>query len=301
MQFNRLLLFMKLLVITQKVDKQASDLGFFHSWLLEFYRQVGQFTVICLQKGENTLPFDIKVLSLGKESGRSKIKYIKNFYKYIWQERKNYDVVFVHMNEEYVLLGGLLWKLLGKPVGLWRNHSKGTFFTRLAVYLSDMVFCTSLESYTSRFKKTKVMPTGINTEKFVLAKEPERLSRSVLSIGRISPVKNIDVFIKALLLLDKEEFNFTANIVGDADEDSEEYYKNLLFMTEPLIKKGKVVFKPAVSNTKTPEVYYSHELFVNMTISGSLDKTIFSAMYCRDLVLMCNTFLKDILPDEFIF
>jgi len=61
------------------------------------------------------------------------------------------------------------------------------------------------------------------------------------------------------------------------------------------------VFKPAVSNTKTPEVYYSHELFVNMTISGSLDKTIFSAMYCRDLVLMCNTFLKDILPDEFIF
>jgi hypothetical protein len=31
---------------------------------------------------------------------------------------------FVHMNQEYVLLGGLIWKLLGKKLVLWRHRTQ---------------------------------------------------------------------------------------------------------------------------------------------------------------------------------
>src|SRR3989338_3997811 len=96
---------MKLLIITQKVDKNDPILGFFHRWLEEFAKNVEKLTVICLGKGEYDLPENVRVLSLGKESGHSKIKYLRRFYKYIWMERKNYDAVFVHMNPEYVILG----------------------------------------------------------------------------------------------------------------------------------------------------------------------------------------------------
>src|SRR5581483_12297211 len=90
---------MKLLILTQKVDKNDPVLGFFHGWLREFANHFEFITVIALGVGEYELPQNVRVLSLGKESGVSKLKYLSRFYKYIWQERKNYEKVFVHMNQ----------------------------------------------------------------------------------------------------------------------------------------------------------------------------------------------------------
>ena len=90
---------MRLLIITQKVDKNDDILGFFHRWILEFAKHYESVTVICLEEGDhdfysvknakfrskNSAEFSgtgIKVLSLGKEIGGSKISYIFNFYKY---------------------------------------------------------------------------------------------------------------------------------------------------------------------------------------------------------------------------
>ncbi|HRH30994.1 MAG TPA: hypothetical protein PK886_02950, partial [Candidatus Paceibacterota bacterium] len=98
---------MKILITTQIIDTNDPILGFFHSWLKEFSKNFERVVVVCLKKGEFDLLENVEVLSLGKEGGVSRIKYIFNFYKYIFKERKNYDVVFVHMNEEYVLLGGI--------------------------------------------------------------------------------------------------------------------------------------------------------------------------------------------------
>jgi len=94
---------MKLLILTQIVDLNDDVLGFMHGWIAEFAKNCELVTVICLKKGETNLPDNVKVLSLGKETGRSRIKYLLNFYRYIWQYRGNYDNIFVHMNEQYVL------------------------------------------------------------------------------------------------------------------------------------------------------------------------------------------------------
>jgi len=104
---------MKLLILTQKVDKNDDILGFFHRWLKEFAGRVEKLTVICLQKGEYDLPENVKVLSLGKERGVSKLGYVLNLYKYIWVLRAQYGHVFVHMNQEYVLLAGLCFMIQG--------------------------------------------------------------------------------------------------------------------------------------------------------------------------------------------
>jgi len=144
---------MNLLILTQKVDKNDDLLGFFHGWILEFAKQYEHVIVVCLQKGEYELPENVDVLSLGKERGTSRVRYILNFFKYIIQTYKRYDSVFVHMNQEYILLGGLLWKVMKKKVFFWRNHPKGTFLTNIAVFFSNKVFYTSPFSYTARFKK----------------------------------------------------------------------------------------------------------------------------------------------------
>lgn len=300
-----------LLIVTQKIDKNDPILGFFNSWVDEFSKNVEKLNVICLEKGEYDLPQNVSIFSLGKpiqgwpSSGLKKLfsKQIAliSFYKYIFKLRNEYDSVFVHMNQEYVLLAGVFWKILGKKIMLWRNHQNGSWLTNIAVATSDVVFCTSPSSYTFKFLKTKLVSAGINIEKFILANRPTRVSGSILSIGRISSIKKIDFLVRTLLHLDSTGFEFKTDIVGDRDPREPQYYDLVKELAEPLVKKGKIQFKDSVSNTKTPQEYFSHELFINLTSSGSLDKTIFSAMISENLVLVCNTFFIGILPEQFIF
>ncbi len=156
---------MKFLILTQKVDRNDPILGFFHRWIEEFVKRCERVIIICLEEGEYNLSQNVKVFSLGKEGSHSRAKYLWNFYKYLWQERKNYDAVFVHLNQEYVLLGGILWLLLGKKVFMWRNHHMGNFLTDLAGLFCSKIFCTSKYSYTAKHKKTVLMPVGIDTDK----------------------------------------------------------------------------------------------------------------------------------------
>jgi len=292
---------MNLLVITQKMDRRDSTLGTYHAWVEEFAKRVDKVTVICLEAGEYDLPSNVRVLSLGKETKKSRLQYIHRFYKYIWQERMNYDSVFVHMNDEYVLLAGAWWRAIGKKIGLFRNHIHGTWKTPIAVFLSNVVFCTSPNSYTARFKKTKIVPAGINVGKFRLVGESKRIPNSILSIGRVDPVKNINLLIKALNLLNTEGVIFKASIVGDPSPGNETYYREVRALSLSLEDKGKVEFHHAVPNPETPKFYHSHEICVNLTNSGSLDKTVFSTMAAGAIPVVSNISFADVLPRGLIF
>lgn len=296
---------MKLLIVTQKVDKHDDVLGFFHRWIEEFAKHAESIVVICLYEGEHHLPANTKVLSLGKEEGGSRIqrtlRYIVRFHKYIWNEQNNYDAVFVHMNQEYVLLGAPLWKILKKKIFMWRNHHFGNVFTRIAMSFCDKIFCTSKYSFTASSPKTVIMPVGIDTESFKRDTSIIREPNSILFLGRISPVKNVDIFINALELLDTAGGSFIATIVGNPSEVDEAYYIKIKKSGASLEKKGKLVFHRGVPNRQTPPLYNRHEIFVNATASGSFDKTILEAAACECLVLVSNKSCSDILSKQFLF
>jgi len=289
---------MKLLIITQVVDIDDSVLGFMHNWLEELAKRYKKLTVICLKKGKVNLPDNVKILSLGKEKSQSRIKYILNFYKYIWQTRKEYNKVLVHMNKEYVLLGGLFWRLGNKKTHLWYNHVKGNFLSTIAGLLSNRIFFTSPFSYFSKWKKARQMPVGINTEIFKKNDNIQKNNNSILCLGRISPIKNVDVLIKAVELLDETGAEFKLSIVGEPGENDDIYFQKIKEMSSELEKKGKIEFLGKVENYKTPERYNRSEIYVNMTNSGSLDKTTLEAMACGSLALVCNKSFENIFPED---
>jgi glycosyltransferase involved in cell wall biosynthesis len=291
---------MKLLILTQKIDKNDSVLGFFHAWVVEFAKHCEKITVICLEKGRYDFPENVKVLSLGKEDGQSRAKYIFRFFIYIWSERKRYDTVFVHMNQEYILLGGIFWKLFRKKIWLWRNHPVGSFRTDIAVFWSDKVFCTSKYSYTARFKKTKLMPAGIDTEIFKRNSEIPKEKNSILFLGRISAVKNPLAFIDALYFLRKKGVYFYASVIGDVSEKDTELYKKVRQKIADYQLDEMVNFQKGIPNGKTAEMYNRHEIYVNLTPSGSMDKTILEAMSSEAMVIVANQTFRGILPDNFL-
>ncbi len=266
---------MKLLVLTQAIDTDDPALGFFHSWVAELSRHFSSIVVVCLKEGAHALPSNVRVLSLGKERSASRAMYLLRLFSYAWNERKGYDAVFVHQNQEYVLLVGLLWKSLGKQIFMWRNHYAGSILTSIAGMFCAKVFYTSKHSYTARLSNAVQMPVGVDTD--VFKPGGDRAPRSILFLGRIAPSKHPDVLVEALGLLHTRGVDFTASLYGPTLPKDESYRAALSRRIRELGLASKVSLHEGVQHSETSRLYASHEVFVNLSESGMYDKTLFEA------------------------
>jgi glycosyltransferase involved in cell wall biosynthesis len=293
---------MKILIITQVVDKNNSVLGFFCGWINEFAKQCEKVTVVCLEKGDCALPDNVKVLSLGKEKGNSKLKYIFNFYKYIWNERNNYDFVFVHMNPEYVVLGAVVWRFLKKRVSLWYTHGTVTLKLKLATFLSDIIFTASKKSFRIQSEKVKVVGHGINTDAFSFDKKGiNKQKPKLVSIGRISKIKRQDLAVKVLGDLKKEGIDAELFIVGEPlTEDDRNYKIELELIVEKNNLKNDVKFFGSVSNNDLPKFLQGMDVLVHTSETGSLDKVVLEAMSAGVVVLSTSSAVHEVLPSEYL-
>lgn len=268
---------MRLLVLTQTIDQDDLYLGFFCRWVDELAKHADSVTVVCLRVGQYALPRNVTVLSLGKEEGSSFFTQVWRFFRY--STTYNYDTVFVHMNQEYVLLGGWLWWLTGKKVFMWRNHYAGNPWTDMAAAFCTKIFCTSKYSYTAKYAKTMLMPVGVDTELFRPtsgAREP----RSILFYARLAPSKQPDVLLEALGLLKARGVEFSAHIYGTPLPKDRLFLLQLKERCASLGLVREVQFMPGSPHSQGPAIFSAHELFVNLGGSGMYDKTIFEAAAC---------------------
>lgn len=286
---------MRLLIVTQAVDTEDPVLGFFVRWIEELAKRFERVEVICLKEGKHKLPGNVAVHSLGKEKYAAentpisgsvfrRAAYTFRFLSLVWRLRCGYDAVFVHMNQEYILIAGWLWKLLGKRIYMWRNHYAGSWLTDVAASFCTKVFCTSKHSYTAKYRKTELMPVGVDTERFT-PEHGARKHHSILFLARMAPSKRPEILLDALAMLARDGVHFTASFVGSPLPQDASYYEGFKARAETLGFGDSVSFHPAVPNAKTPELYRAHQVFVNTSPSGMLDKTLFEAAACGCRVL----------------
>lgn len=296
----------RLLILTQTVDPNDPQLGFFHAWIAALAARVERASVVCLKKGAFDLPANVAVYSLGKETApparlAARYGYVVRFYRYVWRLRGEYDAVFVHMNQEYVLLGAPLWRLLGKRVYLWRNHYAGNMLTALACALAHGVFYTSRYSYTARSKHARRMPVGV-APSLAGSQTPVRRERnSILFLARLDPSKRAEVFLDALGILAAEGRDFTATIAGGPSDPASAYPLRLREHAKMLGIADRITFAGAVPSTETANYYRTHEIFVNCAQSGMFDKTIFEAAAAGTLVLASSDDFREAAGEEFYF
>ncbi len=287
---------MRLLVFTQKIDKTDSVLGFFHTWVSEMSKKFDSVIVICLGQGETDLPKNVTVYSLGKEKGGGKFGYVIALYRYLFLISDSYDAVFVHMNQEYVLLAGLYWKIKGVPIYMWRNHPLGDFATQIAATLSTKMFCTSTSSFVAQYKKTVIMPVGNDTAFFTPVQDIVRKKHSVIMLGRIAPIKHIELALDAIHHLVSSGAQISLAIVGSPLAKDMDYYESLKKYVANNNLSLYVSFIEEAPFNKHPEIFSSYEINLNLTDSGSFDKTILGGTSCGAIPLVTNTSLKGLLP-----
>ncbi len=306
---------LKLLIITQKVDRNDPILGFFHRWLEELAKNTEKLTVICLEKGEYRLPENVKILSLGKPAqgwpasggGRlfAKTGVIFNFYKYIWRERKNYDAVFVHMNPEYVILGWAEWKILGKKIALWYTHKSVDLKLRLAEKLVDKIFTASRESFRLPSKKIEIVGHGIDIDKFKIQNEKLKTTTqnpklTIITAGRIAPVKNLEILLEAVEILKNKNIDFEIKIAGGPMTVSDKkYFEKLGSAVDQKNLRNNVSFPGPIPYPRIQDFYAESDIFVNLSETGSVDKAVLEAMASGLSVITSNEAFQNILPSRY--
>jgi glycosyltransferase involved in cell wall biosynthesis len=293
---------MKLLIVTQKVDKNDDVLGFFHAWIREFAKHYEKVTVICLGKGEYDLPKNVQVLSLGKEKGASRLEYIFRFYYYIVRERKNYNAVFVHMNPEYVVLGGIPWRMMGKKISLWYTHKSVDLKLRVAEKLAQTIFTASRESFRLESKKLHVMGHGIDTLLFRCGERTPHEELRLITVGRIAPAKELEMMIDTCARLSDKGISFCFDIIGESSVGDKAYEKRLREMIQKRGLSETIRFLGPMNHAKVAEVLCSYDVFLHAsTGTGSLDKAALEAMSSGVPVVSASVAFRDILAPHDMF
>ena len=280
------------------MDEQDAVLGFMHSWIKEFAEHCESVIVICLQKGICRLPSNVKVLSLGKETNPSRIKYLIRFYFYIIRERKNYQYVWAHMNPEYVLLGGWFWKLWKKKISLWYAHGHVNWILRAAEKIADVIFTSTKSGCRLNSKKIKVVGQGVDVNFFTPAERDKTESRvyKLLSVGRLAPVKDYLTLIQAVEILIAEGVSLDVDIIGGPILAEDALYLTALQKRVREKNLGNAIhFLGDMTNVEILPYLQGSNLFVNMSHTGSLDKAVLEAMAVGLPILTCNEALKEIL------
>ena len=306
----------KLLIITKTVDEGDQLLGFFIGWLREFAKKYYKINVLCLERGNFSLPDNVKVTSLGKDSMRKahyesahanvfyRLSVLLDLYKQIWRLRDEYDAVFVHMNAIYVVVGAWLWHLLGKKVFLWYAHKTITWQHRVAEKFAEGIFASTPQGFRLKTHKLHIVGQGIDINKFQISNDKLQKNEKILkilSVGRIAPIKNYESLIGAAEILDRKGLNFSMTIIGAPIFPADiEYEKKIKEIVSSKKLENKIKFVGKISNSDLPAYYQSHQIYVNLSRTGSLDKTIVEAMASGCTVLSSNDSAREFLPPELI-
>lgn len=268
---------MKLLICTQAVDQNDPVLGFFVRWIAEFAKRCKSVDVICLRAGQYTLPANVHVHSLGKKFGQpasdmiyhitSRVRYAWRFLTLVWRLRHEYDAVFVHMNPEYLIAAGWLWRLKRKKTALWYTHKAVNLRLRIAAFFTDVILTASPESFRLKTSKLRVMGHGIDTDFFTPDPRAPR-GDWWLSVGRLSKSKRHDLAIREAAAAGKE-----LRIAGDGPERT-----NLEVLAKEL--GAHVTFLGPLAQAQLRERYRTAALLIHRSETGSLDKVVLEAAAC---------------------
>lgn len=293
---------MKLLIVTQIVDKDDPILGFFHEWVRAFAGQVESIKLVGLEVGKYDFPSNVEVLSLGKESGELPTwRYVWRLNKIAWRERKNYEVVFAHMNPDYIMAGGLLWKIMGKTITMWYAHGATTKRLRLATLFCHRIFTSTPSGYRYENKKRLIVGQGIDVDKFAPVAEGEERDIGVVklvTVGRITASKQLETLLGAIYKLRQEGYRFLFKIYGGANTEVEKVYEaKLKKQIDEWQISDQVEFIGPVSQSNLVKELHQSDIFISDGATGSLDKALLEAMATGLMVISSNESFGKIVPE----
>ncbi|HXK40858.1 MAG TPA: glycosyltransferase family 4 protein [Candidatus Paceibacterota bacterium] len=196
-----------------------------------------------------------------------------------------------------------------KKLFLWYAVWRGNWKLKLAEKLVDKIFCSVPEAFPFKTSKLVTIGQGIDTDFFKPNENKSKLNK-ILYLGRISPIKKIDILLRAVSELKKyqpQQYNaIDIEVVGGPSNiDDEEHIDFLKKLSAELGVSEKIKWSGRISHSQSATIFCEADVVVNMTPTGSFDKTMLEAMACGTLVLSSNRawlkFFNDELQKRLLF
>lgn len=300
-----------ILMITRKIDHQDALAGFTYGWVdkiakaLKSFDANGKLYIICLEKGDVLgLPDNVEIHSLGKEMGVSRFGRFIEFQKSAFRLVKKVDGIFCHMNPEYTINIWPYAKWHRKKIVSWYTHGAVTWKTKLLAKMADVILSASLESFPIESKKVIATGHGIDTDLFQ-PKWKDYLEDApfcILTVGRISPTKDLESLIKAIDILDENgEKNMVVKIVGEPGlPEHQSYYDSLQQMVRAMDLERTIEFTGPIPNKDVVHYLQDADVFINLSGTKSVDKAVLEAMACGCIVITSNKAFQGIISNSLI-
>lgn len=289
---------MRLLIYTQRVDKDDENLGSFHAWIREFAMHFDDVLVIAGRVGTYDLPANVRIYSFRRRPNAGILSRLTNFFFLTARLFPEADAIFYHMIPEFVV-ATLPWLLFSHAkTGLWYTHKSVTWRLRIAESAVDAVFTPVATSF--GLPSSKVMVTGhaIDTARF--SPGPARSpGHAIVTSGRITPVKRIEVMLEAMREL--KNTSWRLDIVGASFVERDKAYEaRLRALVDSYGLSAQVSFLGKRPFGAMPDLLSLHDVFLSFTDTGSLDKAALEAMASGLKLLTVNQAFKGKIPDRYL-
>lgn len=310
---------MKLLIVTQSVDRDDENLGAFYYWFEQFAKKADKVVIIASRVGKTNFPDHVIVESLGKErgvglnasrrpsvkGGLGRINRLRKFFALFAKHYAETDAVFFHQIPEFVIAASPFLMSLRRRKVLWYAHKSVTLRLRIAEKLVDFVATSNEAGFRLPSKKVIYVGQAINTDLFkpgfrdILESFASGLR--LVTVGRISPIKNYEALINACEAgKDLWPQPWSLTIVGGPLLPGDyEYLEALKRLIAAKNLTNHIRFHGSVPYAEVPRLLGEHDIFINVSSTGSLDKAVFEAMACGLTVLTSNEAYREILPSQY--
>ena len=291
---------MRVLMLTQKVDRHDDILGFTHDWITALAGRVAALAVVALAVGEHDLPPNVTVHSMGKERGRGQIGLLAGFDRGVLRYMAEADAVFVHMIPRYALLAAPVAAAHRKPMTLWFTHRSASLELRLAIPLVRHIATAHPSSFPLPGPKVHALGHGIDTRKFAPGEAPPGEPPIVASLGRLSPIKRHETLIRAAALLRDRHGDRPGRCVSaggcraDGPSGSE---VGLRAEIDRLRVGDRVTLWGAVPAEGVTAVFHQASVAVNFSPPGLFDKAVLEAMLCAVPTVVANPAFDELLGE----
>ncbi|MBK8178975.1 MAG: glycosyltransferase family 4 protein [Planctomycetes bacterium] len=280
---------MRLLFLTQTLDRQDAVLGFVPRWVEEFASRVEAVRVVALSAGDlQGLPPNVDVRVVGRKGIVMRaLRYRSYLRKALGKE--GFDTVLAHMIPRYALFAASPARRAGAPLFLWYTHGAVDGRLLRAERVVDRIFTASEESLRLSTPKKLVTGHGIDLEHFDSRGVRPLGTPRLLSVGRLSAAKDPLTVIEAVGKLIAQGRDVALDIVGAGLASGDAAYEARV--RERIAQGGlaqRVLLHPGVSYLRIPEHYRRASVCVNASSTGSVDKVILEAMASARPVVSCN-------------
>ncbi len=280
---------MKLLFLTQTLDRRDAVLGFVSRWIQGLARSCDSVRVVALEVGDTSdLPDNVSWREVGRQGRLGRYLRYKSFLREAFG-RDGYDVVLGHMVPRYTLVAHGPARRFGAREYLWYTHSGVDARLRKAVTRVEKVFTASEESLRLQTSNRVVTGHGIDLDHFDSKARPVTSPRRLLSVGRLTPRKDPLTILAALSELVEEGQDLALDLVGAGLTGSDEDYGQAVrSRIEELQLGSRVKLHGAVPYVEIPGCYQAATVVINASLTGSLDKVTLEAMASRRPVVSCS-------------